>query len=168
MRSNVYYRGFNQLFSNAVSIRETLSDDNDHQPKPDFWFGLRLFKDEQLSRLKGLERTDKDIEYFTTKFLKKIGTDHRNPFMYQPVKSSEHMAFPWMVAELKKESGDELECRRQAANASHMCLVLCEQLAASVTRDASPIVAFTSVGPEVKMFITYKSENAGENCYVCF
>ena len=68
-----------------------------------------------------------------------------------------------MVVELKSEFGSEKECIRQAANASHTSLILCERLAALATIDASPIVAFTSVGPEVKIFIAYKSEEDAED-----
>ena len=68
-----------------------------------------------------------------------------------------------MVVELKSEIGSEKECIRQAANASYTSLILCERLAALATIDASPIVAFTSVGPEVKIFIAYKSEEDAED-----
>ena len=72
-----------------------------------------------------------------------------------------------MVAELKKQNGDEPYCLRQAANASHMCLVLCERLAEKGGRDGSPIVAFTSIGPQAKVFISYRSGTAEDPRYVC-
>ena len=73
-----------------------------------------------------------------------------------------------MVAELKKEEVlDESWCLRQAANASHTCLVLCEQLAKLGARDGPPIVAFTSIGPQAKVFITYRSGTAENKRYVC-
>lgn len=157
------------MFTNAVSVRNQLSDGKDHQPKPDYWVGLKLYNEEQLCRLKGLERADKGIEYFRPECLEKIGKDHGNAFMCHPVKTEEYKAFPWMVIELKKQFGDESECLRQAANASHMCLVLCERLVKSVARKVSPIsvVAFTFVGPEAKVFITYKSEDPNDGYYVC-
>ena len=68
-----------------------------------------------------------------------------------------------MVVELKNESEDEKECLRQAANASHASLLLCERLAAPASIDPSPIVAFTSVGPRAKVFIAYKSEEEEED-----
>lgn len=138
-----------------------------HQPKPDFWFGLGIYSDEQLFRLKGLEFKDKGIRYFTQESLKQMSRKYPDEFVYQPVKSMEYGAFPWMVVELKKEFGDESECLRQAANACHTSLVLCERLAAPAARDASPIVALTSIGPEAKLFIAYKSEDADDKCYVC-
>lgn len=58
---------------------------------------------------------------------------------------------------MKKEFGDEKQCLRQAANASHTSLVLCERLAAKADMDALPMVAFTSVGPKAKIFIAYKA-----------
>ena len=72
-----------------------------------------------------------------------------------------------MVGELKAEDGDEAKCLRQAANASHTCLVLHEQLAKLAAKDGPPIVAFISIGPQVKVFITYKFGKAGDAPYVC-
>ena len=88
---------------------------------------------------------------------------HTESFIYQPVESRKDAAFPWMVVELKKESGDEKECLRQAANASHASLVLYERLAEPAAIDVPPILAFTSVGPNAKVFIAYKSEEDGED-----
>ena len=68
-----------------------------------------------------------------------------------------------MVVELKPERGNEEKCLRQAANDCHTSLILCERLAAPAKIDASPIVAFTSIGPKVKVFIAYKSEEDAED-----
>ena len=73
-----------------------------------------------------------------------------------------------MVGELKPEDGDQEFCLRQAANASHTCLVLYESLAKLAARDGSPIVAFTSIGPQTKVFITYRSGTAKYQCCVCY
>ncbi len=152
------FRGSDELFTNAVDIRGRLSHNNKHQPKPDFWFGLGLYHEKQLSRLKGLEMKDKGIEYFTQKTLEDINTTRSEKLIYQPINSKKYAAFPWMVVELKHEDGDEKECIRQVANASHTSLMLCERLAARANMDALPIVAFTSVGPKAKIFIAYKAE----------
>ena len=72
-----------------------------------------------------------------------------------------------MIAELKRENEAETVVLNQAANASHTCLVLCEQLAKLGARDSSPIIAFTSVGPEAKVFITYRAGTVEDGCYVC-
>ena len=161
-------RGSSELFTNAVHIRGRFADKNAHQPKPDFWFGLALYDDEQLSRLKGLELADKGIRHFAQTNLEETSQYRNDAFVYQPVKSKGNAAFPWMVGELKPEEGDEDYCLRQAANASHMCLVLYERLAELAARDGPPIVAFTSIGPQAKVFITYKSGTAENYCYVCF
>jgi len=87
--------------------------------------------------------------------------------VYQPVKSTERGGFPWMVVEIKKELGDEEECLRQAANACHTCLVLCDRLAAPAARNPSPIVAFTFIGPKAKLFIAYMDKTADGVLYVC-
>ena len=136
------------------------------EPKPDYWFGLGLYNDEQLERLKGLELADKGIRYFTQRGLKQIKC-HHDRFVCQPVKSKGYAGFPWMVAELKRQNGDKKYCLRQAANASHACLVLCERLAEKGGGDGSPIVAFTSIGPQAKLFITYRSGTAEDPRYVC-
>ena len=157
-------RGSDELFTNAVNIRGSLDDNKDYQPKPDFWFGLGLYSQKQLSRLKGLERSDKSIEYFTPENLRNMSEASEVELIYQPVKSRAHAAFPWMVVDLKKESGDWDECISQAANASHTCLRLYERLAERAKMKASPIVAFTSIGPKAKIFIAYKDD--GNEKYV--
>lgn len=156
-------RGSDELFTNAVAIRGQYSKGNDYRPKPDFWFGLGLYNDQQLSRLRGLEIKDKCIEYFTQEKLEDISKTYTESLIYQPVSSRKYSAFPWMVVELKKEFGNEKECLRQAANASYTSLMLCERLAARAAIDASPILAFTSVGPKAKIFIAYKSEQDAED-----
>ena len=157
------FRGSDELFSNAVAIRGQISDDKAYQPKPDFWFGLGLYNDQQLSRLRGLELTDKGIEYFTQENLEDISTTRTESLIYRPVDSRRDAAFPWMVVELKHERGCEEECIRQVANASHTSLMLYERLAEPADIDTLPIVAFTSVGPKVKIFIAYKSEEDVED-----
>ena len=153
------FRGSDALFTNAIHIRGQFFDKCGHQPKRDFWFGLGLYDEKQLSRLKGLELKDKGIEYFIKEELKKISTTRTEKLIYQPVVSRSHAAFPWMVVELKSEVGDEKECIRQAANAGHTSLMLSERLAARANMDPLPIVAFTSVGPKAKIFIAYKAKD---------
>ena len=82
------------------------------QPKPDFRFGLDLYNEKQLFRLKWFEFKDTGIEYFVQKNLKDISTTRTGKLIYQPVGSRKYAAFPWMVVELKKEFGDEKACLR--------------------------------------------------------
>ena len=159
------FRRSDELFTNAVPIRDKLSDGKPHRPKSDFWFGLGLYNDEQLSRLKGLELSERAIDYFTQNNLTTLNTDHDNNFHYQPSKSNKGAGFPWMVVELKKEFGNERECLRQAANGCHTALCLYERLVFPKTKDVTPIVALTSIGPEAKLFISYKDRK--DRCYVC-
>ena len=91
-----------------------------------------------------------------------IKTCPDNPICH-PVKSREDAAFPWMIVELKKDNGDERECLRQAANASHISLMLYEQLAEPTAMKVLPIIAFTSIGPRVKIFIAYIAEEDDED-----
>ncbi|KAL9104270.1 MAG: hypothetical protein Q9163_000766 [Psora crenata] len=162
---NLFSWGSDELFTNAVPIRGRFPDGKDYPPKPDFWFGLGLYNDQQLSRLRGLELKDKGIQHFKQEGLKDMNKTRTKTkrLIYQPVGTRSDAAFPWMVVELKHESGDEKECIRQAANASHASLKLCERLAAKANMPAAPIVAFTSVGPRVKIFIAYKSEKDEES-----
>lgn len=155
----MFSRGSDDLFTNAIHIRGQFSHNHGHQPKPDFWFGLGLYHEKQLSRLKGLELKDKGIEYFIQENLEEISTTRTEKLIYQPVGPRRDAAFPWMVVELKSEVGDEKECIRQAANAGHTSLMLSERLAARANMDPLPIVAFTSVGPKAKIFIAYKAKD---------
>lgn len=68
--------------------------------------------------MKGLELKDKGIEYFTQEKLENLSKTHDERLVYQPVNSRRYAAFPWMVDELKPESGSEKQCIRQAANAT--------------------------------------------------
>ena len=170
----MFTRGSDDMFTNAIDIRGKFPDNCEHKPMPDFWFGLGLYHEKQLSRLKGLERKDKGIEYFIPEKLEGMSTTRTEKtrtektrtektrtekLIYQPVSSRRHAAFPWMVVELKREAGDEKQCIRQAANAGYTSLMLSERLAAPAHMDPLPIVAFTSVGPKAKIFIAYKAKD---------
>ena len=158
-------RGSDEVFTNAVRIRGMLSDGNPHLPKPDYWFGLRLYSDTQLSRLKGLELSDSGIRCFTQENLTSLREIYHRAFLHQPVSTKKEAGFPWMVVEVKKEGGNEKECLRQAANDCHTAIVFYEQLLKLASRDRTledskpPIIALTAIGPKVKIFIAYRSKN---------
>ena len=112
-------RGSNEPFT---TFQGELRNNLTHQPKPDFWFGLGLYDEAQLSLLKGLELKDKGIQYFTQENLATLSDIHRKGLVYRPVRSSSHTGFPWMIVVLKKEPKNkcesarlEQECTRQAA-----------------------------------------------------
>ena len=69
-----------------------------------------------------------------------------------------YAAFPWMIVELKRESGNEEQAVRQAANGCHATLVLHEKLASLSAQDVLPTIAFTFVGPEASLFVACDSK----------
>ena len=158
------------MFTNAPSIQCKSVDDDDTgawSPKPDFWFGLHLYEDKHLSRLKGLETTDKGIHYFTPQLLDTL-SDDQGALICQPIKSRKYEAFPWMVAELKKKNKKTKECLEQVANGCYTCLKLVERLAVHMDEKPLPIIAFTADGPKVKFFISYCDTRKEKKVYVCF
>ena len=85
--------------------------------------------------------------------------------------SSDRSCFPWAIVEMKKhvsasEDDDVERCYCQAANAAAAALDLQEQLFKKIKDSCSiqppPIVAFTCVGPVVKVWLAYqdRSENS--------
>lgn len=70
----VLSRGSDDCFSNVLNVRGRCPHNNTDQPKPDFWFGLHIYNENQMFRLKGLEIKDKGVEYFIPVNLECIGT----------------------------------------------------------------------------------------------
>jgi hypothetical protein len=75
--------------------------------------------------------------------------------------------FPWAVVEFKKhaespDSSAEIRCYCQAANAAAAALELQAQLFNALGSDASsqspPVVAFTCIGPIVKVWLVYQKQ----------
>lgn len=141
---------------------------NQHRPQPDVCFGLSLFDRDQISHLKGAERLDEGIVHFEEDRISNLHRDDDGILMCRPIKSMPKLAFPWTIAEFKKEFGDEPEALRQAANSCHTCIKLCEHLANRTGKESSPLVAITSVGPSIKLFVTYGDgeSHPGRRIYV--
>ena len=153
------------MFTNAVEIRGMLSG-NQHRPQPDVCLGLSLFDEDQISHLKGAERFDKGIVHFEEDRISNLHTDDGGILTCRPTKSMPKLAFPWTIAEFKREFGDEPEALRQAANDCHTCVKLCEHLADRAGEESPPLVAITSVGPRIKLFVTYGESHRGRRTYV--
>lgn len=169
----MYYRGRDEVFGNDACIRGVLSDGCDYPPKPDHWFGLGFYKNEQIERLQGVETEDKGIKYFTRENVEKLAEGHGprkdERLICQPSESIKHGGFPWLIVELKHEKNNvkEEECLNQAANGSHFSIKLCEHLAEPMDKPVLPIIAMTFVGPNAKVYIFYKcEEEAGNPQYV--
>ncbi|KAH7395366.1 hypothetical protein DE146DRAFT_659883 [Phaeosphaeria sp. MPI-PUGE-AT-0046c] len=147
------------------------------QPKPDLTYGFPI-QDKSCNSPKGLTRDD----LFQTLSLKVLGgliphkvscvptTGLRN-WTKDPEKSvlrgSDRFCFPWAVVEMKRyatSSHESIErCYCQAANAAAAALELQSQLF-DILGDASPepppVVAFTCVGPIVKVWLAYQYKAA--------
>lgn len=83
------------------------------------------------------------------------------------LKAHDLLCFPWAVVEMKYSSisQDKVEyCYCQAANASAAALRLQEQLFEHAYGDSPknlpPIIAFTCIGPCIKVWLTYRVEGA--------
>lgn len=140
------------------------------RPKPDLTYAFPIIKS-PLVKLRGFER-DEFSKGFTTHSLgsllqkeiictpttglrKWIKSPHRTT-----LSSPDLACFPWAVVEFKKDSEIEDErCYCQAANASAAALDLRTQLMEKVGNnpalDLPPVIAFTTVGHIVKVWLTY-------------
>jgi len=102
----------------------------------------------------------------------------REQGMVAPKSIAEHqrICFPWAIVEVKPDDAKRRltdKCYRQAANAASVSLCLFEKLAkyADVQYEAQhipPIVAFTFVGPEVRLWIAFSDpKDDGHRNHVC-
>ncbi|KAG8527242.1 uncharacterized protein KY384_007986 [Bacidia gigantensis] len=144
-----------KTFTNAREIRGNFGEDM-NKPAPDVCVGLSLYHKKDLTSLKGTERHEAGIVYFEESEISRLQTAGGGNLVCQPIVSQKSFAFPWLVAEFKKELGDTDEVLRQAANGSHTCFKLLERLADRAKKEAQPFVAMTTVGPEMKLFIMHK------------
>jgi hypothetical protein len=89
------------------------------------------------------------------------------------LKAPDLLCYPWAIVEMKHSqvSSAEVEkCYCQAANASAAALSLQEQLLAlafgTIPRTLSPIIAFTCIGPRIKVWLTYRWKGFGKKFIV--
>jgi hypothetical protein len=85
------------------------------------------------------------------------------------LKASDLLCFPWAIVEMKHflVSAAQVEyCYCQAANASAAALSLRRELltmAFGVIPDTlSPVIAFTCIGPQIKVWLTYRTVQDGK------
>ena len=138
------------------------------EPKPDIWFAFPIDHD-----------PDSRDEYFSFKILKKL--EDKIGLVSCPLMSLEKygsnfgqlsgprqiddrlVCFPFLLIEVKKNNPEESElCYCQAANNCGASLSLLEHLAIpweqNSVEEMLPVVAFTFVGPEAKMWLTFNHE----------
>ena len=73
--------------------------------------------------------------------------------------------FPWAVVESKKEQTPEKVCFRQAVNAATVALRMFERLLPDKylgeDDNIPPVIAFTTVGQKVRLWLAYCSKTQG-------
>lgn len=150
-------------------------------PKPDLTYGFpvstsiddlpkglvnmdhaRNFFADKIGRLK-----DKPLELkatLTTKIYQKKPAE---------MKTSDLMCFPWAVVEVKHRTVAESKkdfCYQQAANASATALDIMTRLFGEpdgqVPDDIPPIIAFTCIGPELRLWLMFWHKRDGRRTKV--
>jgi hypothetical protein len=152
-------------------------------PKPDLTYGFPI-----ISSPKGLPRGFVKEEYIQSFFLSVLGklcsngvhsatttglrrwTETKDDVK---LKAPDLLCYPWAIVEMKHSqvSPAEVEkCYCQAANASAAALSLQEQLFApafgTIPKTLSPIIAFTCIGPRIKVWLTYRWKGSGKTFIV--
>jgi hypothetical protein len=148
------------------------------EPKPDLTYGFPI-----ISSTKGLPKgfvRDEYVQCFSLDVLGKLRSNgvcsatttglqkwnkHKNE---SKLKATDLLCFPWAVVETKHMlvSAAEVEkCYCQAANASAAALSLRQELVTlafgAIPETLSPIIAFTCIGPRIKVWLTYRIEQDG-------
>jgi hypothetical protein len=139
-------------------------------PKPDLTYGFPVYK--SMGDLpKGAAHMDL-FRNFSADTIRKLS---RSPWELksslttkipqgdlEDLQNSDTMCFPWAVVEVKKcprRQDVRHRCYRQAANASATALDittrLFEEPGGHVSDDLPPIIAFTCVGPELRLWLTF-------------
>ncbi|KAL9115200.1 MAG: hypothetical protein Q9227_000994 [Pyrenula ochraceoflavens] len=143
--------------------------------KPDLTYGFPI-----LSSSEGLPKgfaRDSYVQSFSLDVLAKLRSDYVHSTTTKglrgwpkakkttALKAHDLLCYPWAVAEMKHSSVSQSEvehCYCQAANASAAALTLQEQLLEQAFGDSPeevlPIIAFTCIGPRVKVWLTYRAE----------
>lgn len=86
-------------------------------------------------------------------------------------KLSDHMCFPWLVMEHKKDNHTMQHCYCQAANGTSAALLLLENLCKYETSSHDnlqipPVIGITTGGSEVKVWITYSTPTCTVSLYL--
>ncbi|KAL9617417.1 MAG: hypothetical protein Q9160_007774 [Pyrenula sp. 1 TL-2023] len=144
-------------------------------PKPDLTYGFPILRSPEVL-MRGFGRDQYFVQYFSLKVLNKLrlkglhsavttglrkGTESEDGGMLD---TPDLLCYPWAIVEMKKYSrvppAEVDRCYCQAANASAAALSLQERLYArafsAAPSNLPPIIAFTCVGPQVKLWLTYR------------
>ena len=139
-------------------------------PKPDFTYGFPINK--TVDRLApGFQ----DHELVTNFLLEVLGKLRSDGLISSPLTGLEHwpkakklnwsqshlVCFPWAVVELNPVYAQDVFCYDQAANAASAALTIFDDLCKKATGvdspGKSPVVAFTCIGPSIRLWLAYSS-----------
>jgi hypothetical protein len=159
-------------------VKPCLQAPNRTQPKPDLTYAFRIqtaipeslrgFERDELTQTLSLQSLTKLVEQGvtcapTTALRKSIRPPYRTIWS-----SSDRSCFPWAIVEMKKhvsapDDNTVERCYCQAANAAAAALDLQAQLFDKLNDSCSlqppPVIAFTCVGPVIKVWIAYQDKS---------
>ncbi|XP_014553910.1 hypothetical protein COCVIDRAFT_106362 [Bipolaris victoriae FI3] len=148
------------------------------QPRPDLTYGFPI-QTSTTSSMKGFAR-DELAQSFSLQSLMKlveqsIACAPTTKLKKEAIlssgkrwKNSSRLCFPWAIVEVEKDVPDtddvaEERCFRRAANAASAALDLQAQLfnkaSDSCSLQSPPVIAFTCVGPVVKVWLAYQDKS---------
>ncbi|RBA09662.1 hypothetical protein FPRO05_05598 [Fusarium proliferatum] len=161
-------------------LGSTMSDrlKNEKAPQPDYAFYFPIHPDSSIPQTTlhiPLEPRE-DLALFSLSTLRQLSTHGLRPSPFHTFqkrfKEKDLKCFPWLVIEFKPKQGSKGEIKRlkevvycQAVNGSG-CAVRLNEIASWYETNSPglahipPIPAVTTVGPEVKVWITYSTENS--------
>ena len=149
-------------------------------PKPDIFYGYPVYRpNEDFSSGSPPQYW---LDRFSYKYLREV-CEEFSDLRATPTKGlkgknsggdvGEHhlVCYPWAVVEVKHgqvDNSDTTFCYRQAANATAAALVIQESLwkvshnslGRRIPSDLPPIVAFTCIGPKVRVWLTFKDRKS--------
>lgn len=157
------------VYWNECSLGELTS------PKPDLTYAFPIIDPTQAIATQ--HRSDRRVKSFSLPVLQSLQSPQKGSLRPSPSSNlrrmdpnkpgtggaAELMCFPWAIVELKTTpwKADQTEfCYCQAANASAQALIMREELAKKAhdpSREALVIFSFTCVGPNIRLWLTYRS-----------
>lgn len=143
-------------------------------PKPDLTYAYPIFRTTDVDPSFA---THQSVLNFSASFIRELSQSPRalkctltnnllnakdGTAAFGKLQKKDLMAFPWAIVEVKPEDAMEASeqfCFNQAANASsaavRMRRNMIEACPGSNPNDISPVVAFTCIGPRVRVWLTY-------------
>ncbi|KAL8686436.1 MAG: hypothetical protein Q9218_007107, partial [Villophora microphyllina] len=178
---------FRFMAAHQARTKYCRSHNNDHtlsEPKPDIWFAFPIDqnKRDEIKRDK-IKYTDAELSFDVLKILEDEIQIVSCPFMTLTNYSQKNgntenrliddklVCYPFVIVEVKKNIQAESErCYCQAANGCSASLSMLEAVTKHCGPDHSPddiqpVVAFTFVGPEAKIWLAFTKELTTTNSW---